>query len=287
MFRLIACDMDGTLLQNDQTISKRTISIIHTLQKNGIEFMLVSGRDRVMAGEVLKQHGIFCDMILNNGNEFLSLDGSKHLTVGMDHTVLKELYQLLTDYEYHASYFTTNGKYTNLDLDEYYDRHVEMAKRFHGDQIPETVKNSVLFRKEFFLKDTHQLYAIEDLFQQGIEVMKIDAKHFDKKKSEECLNKIKAMPHLDLSSSYNDNFEICADTSNKGKMLERICESKGYQKEEVLVLGDSHNDISMFEMFPYCVAPENACKEIKDLAYRMTSDNNHDGVANALETLIH
>lgn len=117
-------------------------------------------------------------------------------------------------------------------------------------------------------------------------MLKIDAKHRDMEKSSECLRQILKMPHLEISSSYNDNFEICTDTSNKGKMLERICAHKGYQKEEVLVLGDSHNDLSMFQMFPHSAAPFNACEEIKKIASFITLDNNHDGVAKVLETLL-
>lgn len=69
--------MDGTLLQTNQVISKHTIEMIHKVQEQGIEFILATGRDRVMGGEVLKQFDIHCDMILNNGNEYLNEDGSQ------------------------------------------------------------------------------------------------------------------------------------------------------------------------------------------------------------------
>lgn len=285
MIKFIACDMDGTLLQTNQIISKRTIKAIHKIQEQGIEFILATGRDRVMGGEVLKQFDIHCDMMLNNGNEYLSKDGSQHIFIPMDHNVLKQICELLIAYDYHASLYSTNGKYTFLDLDDYYQRHINMVIQHHGE-LSQELKNSVLFQKEYFLKHTHQIHSIEELFENGIDVLKIDAKHWDMEKSSECLNQILKMPHLDISSSYNDNFEICADTSNKGRMLERICAQKGYQKEEVLVLGDSHNDISMFQMFPHSVAPANACEEIKNIASYITSDNNHDGVAHVLEALL-
>lgn len=286
MIKLIACDMDGTLLQTNQVISKHTIEMIHKVQEQGIEFILATGRDRVMGGEVLKQFDIHCDMILNNGNEYLNEDGSQHICVPMDHNVLKQIFELLVAYGYHASLFSTNGKYTYLDLEEYYQRHIDMVIQHHGE-LSEELKNSILFQKEYFLKNTHQIHSVEELFEKGIDILKIDAKHWDMKKSSECLSQILKLPHLEISSSYNDNFEICTDASNKGNMLERICALKGYQKEEVLVLGDSHNDISMFQMFPHSAAPSNACEEIKKIASFITLDNNHDGVAKVLETLLY
>ena len=69
-------------------------------------------------------------------------------------------------------------------------------------------------------------------------------------------------------------------------MLRDYCELKKIDKQDVVVIGDSYNDISMFELFENSVAVENATPELKLLAKYRTVSNNEQGVADVIQKII-
>lgn len=76
--------------------------------------------------------------------------------------------------------------------------------------------------------------------------------------------------------------EVTNKGISKGKALDIILEKYGIQADEVLVFGDSENDISMFEGKKYSIAMENALVYAKQSANYMTDSNNHEGIFNML-----
>ena len=75
-------------------------------------------------------------------------------------------------------------------------------------------------------------------------------------------------------------------THKKGLILEKVIALKGLQKEEVAVLGDGMNDLTLFECFPYSFTMGNGEQAIKDLAYRIVNDCEDDGFLDAVENYI-
>ena len=65
MIKVIASDMDGTLLGNDHKVAPETLKAIHEACDAGIRFMIATGRNFKGAMEELKETDIFCDYILN------------------------------------------------------------------------------------------------------------------------------------------------------------------------------------------------------------------------------
>ena len=63
MIKVIASDMDGTLLNSEHTISKRTYDIIQKVQRAGIRFMIATGRDFPSASDTLKRFPLCCDWV--------------------------------------------------------------------------------------------------------------------------------------------------------------------------------------------------------------------------------
>jgi hydroxymethylpyrimidine pyrophosphatase-like HAD family hydrolase len=85
-----------------------------------------------------------------------------------------------------------------------------------------------------------------------------------------------------VSSSFRDNIEITHITAQKGIILAKVAEKMGFKRDEVLVLGDSFNDYSMFTEFTESVAMGNAVPEIKEIAKYITDTNDNLGVAKAI-----
>lgn len=135
-----------------------------------------------------------------------------------------------------------------------------------------------MFNKEYYLKNTHKIDDSLGITERNIRVLKIDAKNMDSTKRNLCYKELSMIKGISVSSSYESYIEICSDNSNKGVMLQRICEIKGIKENEVCVFGDGSNDIEMLKMFPLSFSVSNAKENIKECANFITSSNNEDGV---------
>ena len=99
-------------------------------------------------------------------------------------------------------------------------------------------------------------------------------------KAKKQLSQLTGIAYL---SSYSDNVEVTDAHAQKGLILEEAIQLLGLVKEEVMVLGDAFNDVTMFERFPYSFAMGNAEKAIKEMAYRVVANCEEDGVAEAID----
>ena len=102
-------------------------------------------------------------------------------------------------------------------------------------------------------------------------------------KAKEMIGKIDG---LAISSSFKDNIEITDHSAQKGLILAKVTKEMGLERDEVMVLGDSFNDYSMFTEFTETVAMENAIPEIKEIAKYITDTNDNLGVAKAIYKVI-
>lgn len=92
-----------------------------------------------------------------------------------------------------------------------------------------------------------------------------------------------ACPDVEATSSLGSNIELNAPGVTKGSGLLALAEKLGLRRDQVMAVGDSGNDLSMIENAGLGVAMGNATPEILAAADAVTADNNHDGVALAIE----
>ena len=99
--------------------------------------------------------------------------------------------------------------------------------------------------------------------------------------------KMEGMPEIASAASSEDNVELTDINAQKGPVLKWYIEQLGYRMDEVMVLGDSLNDLSMLSMdFGACVGMENAVQEIKEIVPYLAPSNEKDGAAYAIEKLL-
>jgi Cof subfamily protein (haloacid dehalogenase superfamily) len=104
----------------------------------------------------------------------------------------------------------------------------------------------------------------------------------DKKKLEEGCTQFKKFSALTIVSSANHNIEITSKNASKGIALERLVSLTNRSLEQTIAIGDSNNDLSMFQKAKYSVAMGNAKDEIKDACTMTTLKNDENGVAHAI-----
>lgn len=281
MIKLIVSDLDGTLLNHDKDISKKNIEAIHNAYKKGAKLCLATGRDLSGVTNVIDILGIKPLLILGNGalfyDEQLNIIDEEYFP--NEH--LKEVLNIFDKHQINYMIFTSDGYYCT-------NKPEIVCEDF-------ILRSTKIFKKtrEEFLSNSHSnmpccnLVKITDLdsFIKEKKIIKVEAFSQDKNKIPPAIKELEKIEGISYLSSFPDNVEVTATNAQKGLILEKAIKHLNISKEEVMVIGDGLNDISMFERFKYSFAPSNSDDQIKKLAYRVVSSCFDDGVSEAIDIM--
>ena len=245
MVRLIAIDMDGTILSPDHTVSTKNKEAILEAQANGIEVVIATGRNYSEAYSPISSVGLTVPFICLNGaevrNECGDLLSATYLTesdIGKITSILKEEsidYQLYIDKAVYV-----------LSIEDQIDTYIQLAVA--SNQIPpiDDIREEVMNRVEKgFVKEASSFDHIIE--QHGKEIYKIFGSSFNRVHLDNARKKLELLPGLAISSSGAGNLEITNIHAQKGIAVEKYAETKGISMKEVMVIGDNYNDLSMME----------------------------------------
>lgn len=280
MIKLIASDMDGTLLNDDHMISEENLKAIRKAQEMGRHFTIVTGRDYGAVKSYLEECNLKCECILSNGAEYRDVNGNIIESVYMNKESAKITFDILNEANLCIQLMTNNGSYiTNKESDK--KAIIDRFKLFNPKMSEEEVEEFVAkFHKERGMKEIDNIYEI---LESDIEILKIVTFDNDEKLIAELKDKLREnASDLAVASTFSNDIEISDIKAQKGLILAKTIKKMGIDKSEVIVLGDSFNDYSMFTEFENSYAMENAIPEIKEIAKYITDTNNNDGVAKAI-----
>lgn len=265
MYKLIALDMDGTLLREDKTISKATKVAIEKAKEKGVKIVLASGRPVEGIQRYLEE------LNLLSGEDFVvSYNGAVVLN-----TKTKEV--------------INRTVLTGEDLHELYNLSKELKVNIHGFSkdgciTPELTKYSIL---EGEINGIPVITVDYDTINPGEEIIKIMMVE-----EPEVLEKaIENLPK-ELYDKYTIVrsapffLEFLNKKVNKGSGIEALANSLGIKREEVICMGDAGNDEHMIRYAGLGVAMGNAFEEIKEMADFVTKSNDEDGVAYVIEKFV-
>ncbi|MEG0277505.1 MAG: HAD hydrolase family protein, partial [Coprobacillus sp.] len=181
---------------------------------------------------------------------------------------------------------TQLGKYIVEDIESYFKHHQQILLKNRNLKDVSEFPDAAFFTRKGFLKNTHYVSDLEDLFQQGALPLKVDARHLDISQISDVDDMLEGIGDFYISSSYGENIEITSSIHDKGSMLKEVLKEKGLTIDEVATFGDGHNDIGMLESFPYSFAPSNACDIAKEKAtYALEETNEQGAVKKGIEIL--
>ena len=285
MIKVIASDMDGTLLNNNHQITERTVKAIKDVQAVGIRFVIATGRSFEQALHVLENTGIECDYIVYSGAEIRNANHEILQRGCMNTEDCRMVYEILKEYELMYLFGAEDMDYC---IGSTKDRELELIHHiltFNPNLTEEEVRASELFK--FFLSKTKVVSDFEELVKAGVDIVKIFAASDDINMLKEINERLSENKNLAIASSFDNNIEITDIKAQKGIALKYYIESLGYTMDEVMVLGDSMNDYSMLSMdFGATVAMENGAEKIKETVKFVTKSNEEDGVAYCIEELL-
>ena len=245
MIRLIASDLDGTLLNEESMLSEKTTECIRTAQQARILWVAATGRSLKTASEIMRTAGVSPEYLLLNGAEFRKSDGTLIFQKSIE-SCAQEIIQMLMEKKLDFEINTSAGDFST-DCE--------------------------------FCDTARPMPSEKEIFDGQIKIQKIFIFSEEQDKLKNIKEFLKKRHDITITSSAAWNIEITDRQVNKGTMLEQVAEYYGYSKEEVLVFGDGKNDILMFEKFPHSRAMGNAVESLKKIAEKVIESNKDDAVA--------
>jgi Cof subfamily protein (haloacid dehalogenase superfamily) len=284
MIKLIASDMDGTLLNNNHDIDKETVEAIRKAEEAGIIFTISTGREYESVKDVLEKHNIKAQCVLSNGAEYRDENGNIIDIINIEQNSARKIIDILHESRLPVRIFTNKGIFTNSTREEALQEIIFRTMSF-DKTLTESEAKKIAEKLNFFTA----LKYIDDInkfFEDGIEVRKFVAFHNDIELINKAKKQISALEGLAVTSSFSDNIEITDINAQKGIILKKVVDRMSIKREEVMILGDSFNDYSMFEIFEETVAMKNAIPEVKTIAKYVTDTNDNLGVAKAIYNVL-
>ena len=271
--RLIALDMDGTLLLSDHwTVPQRNIDAIRHAHQMGIRVVISTGRMIEDASDFIRRLDLPCMIVAANGAR--AVDGPmpggrwlyrSDLAAEDAHAALDILIptgMMINGFEDGAVNTVTDGsgrKYHLVHRGLIQDRYGEAAIRAAADR------------------------GIMKIF---VESGGFAGSEYDPRIAPTREKIISALPHLQVTSSAPGNIEIMAPDAGKGVALSRVAAHYGLTRENVMAVGDASNDLNMLDYAYHSVAMGNAAPEVLAACRYGTKTNDECGVAEIIERVI-
>ena len=281
MIKLIASDMDGTLLNDKMQVSDENASAIRQAQESGIEFIVATGRGLSEAKPLLADQQLHTAYVTLNGAMVYDEAGNLVVSIPIPDDLTKQSMALLDERNLYYELVTNHGIFSNSRV-----RRIQNVADLLVNLNPDTnYKLAVaLASARLEIMNINYVDNYQDvLANPELKVMKIITFNTaDPTALSEPKHILLDTGKLMVTSSSRNNIEINSIEAQKGIALAKYAAQKGYGMESVMSIGDNFNDESMIRDAKYSVAMGNAVQPIKDLAWFITATNTNNGVALAI-----
>jgi len=264
-YKMIASDMDGTLVNDKSELTERTKQAIIKAVDAGVLFVAATGRP---FSNVQNVNGLF-----DKDMPFIIFNGAAAYMGKSE----KLLFERFLDFDLAKETFDIGQKLGIAQI-------VWTGPRLWGNRRCDKTVRYESISKNLSMSIVTDLAAIKDEVDGISKVLWIDDPAKVKELSAEMcahfgtrLKCVSSMPHF---------LEFISNDAGKGTALEEIAKLYGIDRSEIIAIGDGQNDICMLKYAGFGVAVENAPDEVKAVCDYVTLSNNDDGVAEVIEKFI-
>ncbi|WP_414055500.1 Cof-type HAD-IIB family hydrolase [Macrococcus equi] len=280
MIKLIATDMDGTLLNSAHEVSDENIKAIQYAQSQGVTVAIATGRAFYEANTPIKPTGLKVPFICLNGAEVRDEEFNILHTSKLSNEKIKDITSILDKHNLYYQVYTSARIYTE-DKEKDLQIYIDIAEKMGHTPNVEKIRQSIQKRIDNgSLKEVSSYQEVYD--RDGEIVMKFLAFSSDLDKIDAAKAELAKFQHLAVSASSRGNIEITHNDAQKGIALEALCEQLQIGMDQVMAIGDNLNDISMIERAKYSFAMENGTDEVKAVAKYVAGSNEESGVGRAI-----
>jgi len=287
MYKLVAIDLDGTMLNSYGIVTENTKHIIRETIKRGTDVIIASGRTSIsFLKKLSKEIGSENYFISGNGASIYDLKNDKVLyNKFVSKSKILEIIKICEENSIFYNVYTEKeiiSKSLNYNVLYYYK---ENQKREENQRTNiNIVENPYEYIKnmdnENFLKvmicdgDKQIFDSIIRKIKQVENIEVLDVSHMSRK--------IIKQGTLDVEIAYFYT-EVSAMGVDKWNAIEYLTKKNGINTDEIIAIGDNINDLNMIKNAGVGIAMQNAMPLVKERAKYITQDNNSEGVANAIK----
>lgn len=266
MIKIVTIDLDGTLFNEKKEITEENKKALLRAKEKGVKIVIATGRPLAGIMPVLTELGL-----TTNDDYAISYNGAKVFNVGTKEIIfsssisgktVKELYYESRRLNVHYHAFRLNEELVTVDHNPYTD--VETSINHIEDHLLDftTIKDDELFLKSMLVDSQDNITRV--------------------------INEINPIYKNDYSMvrSADIFLEFLNKNTDKGLALEKLANYLNVPMEETMAIGDAGNDASMIKKAGIGVCMANGYQDVKDIADFITLDNEHDGVAYAINKFI-
>ncbi|PZD95562.1 HAD family phosphatase [Paenibacillus sambharensis] len=281
--RIIAIDLDGTLLSDDLTVHQKDVEAIREAQqREDLLVIIATGRALFDARQILDRYGLSCPVIASNGAQ-ICVDDQLLSLHAMERETVRPMLEWLN----------AKGMYCQVylpDAIKVSDRGISQLK----SQLKEVLAADPAYKEDIFWKSIKA-----QVYQYGLEevegsigaddyegVIKLMIVSPDRELLAKANAYLQGIEGCVVSSSGTYNLEVMGTGVDKGTALQAICQHYGTSAESAVVIGDNQNDLPMFRVAGTGIAMGNARGELVQIATHHTLSNRECGVAHAFHSLI-
>ncbi|MCS4487837.1 sugar-phosphatase [Streptococcus sciuri] len=260
--KLVAVDIDGTLLNNKKEITPEVFAAVQKAKKQGVKVVIATGRpiagvENLLKELNLKEHGDYV-ITFNGGLVQDTVNGNTIVSETLSYDDYLDLEFLSRKLGVHMHAITKKGIYTaNRNIGKYTVHESNLVHMPIFYRTPEEMIDKSII-KMMFIDEPDVLDAA---------IAKIPEQYYDR------FNIVKSTPFY---------LELLPKTVSKGNALLHLAKKMNLEKAQTMAIGDEENDRAMLEVVGNPVVMENGNSELKKIAKYITKSNEESGVAYAL-----
>lgn len=266
LYKLIAFDMDGTLLNSEKKITPSTAEAVHRAMAQGIYVVFNTGR---CMAELREYFSVLDVPYINSVSGALVLDRQTQQTVYSNALPVDIVSRIL-----------------EIAAPEDIMIHLLIQQSIvQKDKIPQMDRYHMGVYRSMYEKVTDKWDDLSARYQADpFPVPKVNLYHTSPEARTRTRQKILAQNlSVEMIDAESTSLEISAKGLDKGIGLEKLCSYLHLSMSEVVVVGDADNDAEAMKKAGLSIAMGNANDRIKSIADTIVNDNDHDGCKEALE----
>lgn len=266
--RLIALDLDGTLLNDAKELTERTQRALEAASRSGIEVVLSTGRPVTALPQEVAHFPYIKYALTADGARIENLRTGELLFEGLiPKEMVRPIYDIFDDYDViEEIYIKGQGYISERDIDHLEEYTTNPAHAAYARRTRKRVED------------------IHDLLDQDIDKAHALFKSFEDR--EDAMRRIREIADLELCDAFPINLEVSAPGINKGEGLKILGEKLGIETKDMMAFGDSNNDAAMLQTAGVAVVMDNAYESVKEMADMIAPSNEEDGVAAVIEQML-
>jgi hypothetical protein len=269
--RLIALDIDGTLLDSQWRMPEANCAAIAEAARRGIEVALVTGRRYDFAISIARKVDSPLTMIVSNGALIRTHDGETRLRHLLPRDTARRVLEITKTWREGAGVV--------------FDRPRENQVMLEVLETDDPIRSAYYARNKEFLGQAIPLESC--LIEDPIQVM-LSGKVQPMREAEEALRSARIAGEYGIAATVYEKrdfamIDVLHPACSKGAALAEWAGLRGYTREEVMAIGDNHNDLEMLTYAGIPVVMGNGVPELKTFGWYETRSNDENGVAHAIE----